>query len=1329
MKPIRESYWKINSVLAASYFLLGVLCSRISGGELLVPVLFLPEGVSLAAALFFGWRCALGVFSGQLALALFNEVSLAGALSVASVNALEVVLAAQLARRWGISSELSRFNDYVKFALLIIFVLQPFSALVSNLLLGILGQMPSFEAYWDVVILWWSANVLAQLLITPALLTLLTGESLLKDIKPLDVLTVLMLPLLTLGVFVIEKSDLSVVIALLLPMTLLAAYKIQLGLFSISAAVSAFVASLATSYGIGPFVQYAPHSYTHLNVLFFGTFIPAQLICLLFKEVKLEKKHVLDLSEERIRFLTYFDSLTGLPNRQLAESLLLPAMEDSGSIHQDCAVVLIDLDDFKLVNEVHGQQFGDALLIEAVSRIKSCLRPNDHLCRIGGDEFLAILPNLESRSVLNSRVDAIMLALSGTVVVKNRQIQLNASCGIVTIRPREHVAPEVIINNAEVSLLAAKRDGKNNHKHYTPLVHESAAQFSSLTEGLHFALDRNELMIHFQPQVDLSSEKIVGVEALLRWQAPGLGVFSPSSFIAIAERSGLIVPIGAWVIRAVCKQIAQWKNRGLPTVMVTINISVKQIERSDVCGVIQSALNEYGIDPSQVCLEVTESALLEEDKSISRFIHQIGKMGVNLAIDDFGTGFSNLTNIRRLKVNRIKIDKAFVQSIVQSETDRNIVKSVIDLANGINAIAVAEGVEDEATTSMLKSLGCQQAQGYYFARPMSALDFEQRIMDGSNTSQFIPSLKKVEDSVLSDTQTTVSGEKFQLLFEHAPIGMALVDHATGGFKDVNQVLLDWTGYTKTELLNLSYWDITPRTYEAQELVQIEELNRTGRFGPNNKEYIRKDGSRFPIRISGFKTISETGAPLVWGLIEKLDALPGSLEAKPSVTNLDHLNILFDAVCMVDESGRFVYVSQAAERIFGYAPEEMMGKPMIDFVYPEDREQTLSVAGRVMTGDFVNHFENRYLRKDGRVVDILWSARWSNTDRLRVAVARDITERKRNETRLLAMYNISEAANQAFDLGAFLKKIFKIIATKYVNSELMIVLYDSGSHQLRICEIPDSIFDNSADKIQVPETLCKAVIKAGEIIRLEGEAVKIHPDYASLSVGMIPEVVMAIPMSESGNCHGVLILREFQGVRNPAGIDDEFLVYTANQIALVIERFELQEALRQKALYDELTRLPNRGLFNDRLVAAMNHVKRDHKKLALIYFDINNFKWINDTYGHLVGDLLLKMISDRLSGSIRASDTVARIGGDEFVCLLDGDLDSNDVAKLAAKIRKQVDGPAVINGYNLEVSVSVGWAIYPDQAETTDALMSLADHAMYADKARIKSEDARKTANI
>lgn len=1329
MKPIRESYWTINSALAASYFLLGVLCSRISGGELLVPVLFLPEGVSLAAALFFGWRCAFGVFAGQLALALFNEVSLAGALCVASVNALEVVLAAQLAHRWRVGSELLRFNDYVKFALLIIVVLQPFSALVSNLLLGMLGQMPTFEAYWDVVILWWSANVLAQLLITPALLTLLRGESLLKDIKPLDALTALMLPLLTLSVFVIQKSDLSLVIALLLPMTLLAAYRMQLGVFSISAAVSAFMASLATSYGVGPFVQYAPHSYTHLNVLFFGTFIPAQLICLLFKEVKLEQKHVLDLSEERIRFLTYFDALTGLPNRKLAESLILPALEDSGFLQQDCAVALFDLDDFKHVNEIHGQKLGDSLLIQAVSRIKACLRPNDHLCRIGADEFLAILPNLESRTVLNDLLDQVMSALSGSVVIKNREIQLNASCGIVTIRPREQVPPDIIISNAEVALLAAKRAGKGRRQQYTPLVHQSAAQFSSLTEGLQFAVEREELLIHYQPQIDILTKSVVGAEALLRWQAPGLGVLSPSSFIAIAERSGLIVSIGAWVIRSVCRQIAQWKKMGLPPIMITINVSVQQIQRSDVGNLIQRALDEYSLDPGQVCLEVTESALLEEDEALSRFIHKLDKLGVNLAIDDFGTGFSNLANIRGLKVNRIKIDKAFVQSILESETDRQIVKSVIELAHSVNAIPVAEGVENEATASMLKSLGCQLAQGYYFARPMSAQDFAQRIMDASNTSQCIASLKRAEDSVRSDTQTTVSGDKFQLLFEHAPIGMALVDHATGGFKDVNRVLLDWTGYTKAELLNLSYWDITPRTYEAQELVQIDELNRTGRFGPNNKEYIRKDGSRFPIRISGFKTIDEAGLPHVWGLIEKLDALPTSSETKPSVTNLDHLNILFDAVCMVDESGRFVYVSQAAERIFGYEPEEMIGKPMIDFVYPEDREQTLSVAGRVMTGDFVNHYENRYLRKDGRVVDILWSARWSNNDRLRVAVARDITERKRNETRLLALYNISDAANQAFDLGAFVKRISKIILTKYINSDLMIVLYDSGSHQLRICENPDSIYDNSEDQIRIPEALCKAVIKAGEVIRLEGESVKVHPDYSTLSVGGTPEVVMAIPVSESGNCHGVLILRQFQGVLNSTGMDEEFLVYTANQIALVLERFELQEALQQKALYDELTRLPNRGLFNDRLVAALNRVRRDHKKLALIYFDINNFKWVNDTYGHLVGDLLLKTMAERLSGSIRASDTVARIGGDEFVCLLEGDLSSNDVAKLVAKIRKQVDGPAAIDGYNLELSASVGWAICPDQAETMDALMSFADHAMYADKARIKSENARKTAKV
>ena len=532
-------------------------------------------------------------------------------------------------------------------------------------------------------------------------------------------------------------------------------------------------------------------------------------------------------------------------------------------------------------------------------------------------------------------------------------------------------------------------------------------------------------------------------------------------------------------------------------------------------------------------------------------------------------------------------------------------------------------------------------------------------------------------------------------------------------------MLKWTGYSKDELLKLSFWDITPRSYEAQELAQIDELNQTGRCGPSNKEYIRRDGSRFPIRLSGFKSVDQDGTPIVWGIIDNLELLPTKGQVEPSVAGLDHLNILFDAICMVDESGSFVFVSQAAERIFGYAPEEMIGKRMIDFVYADDVEQTLKTANRVMTGDLVNHFENRYLRKDGRLVDILWSARWSNVDRLRIAVARDITERKRSEKRLLTLYNISEAANQATDLQSFLKQLDKILVNKLGNADLMVVLRDPKTDELRLVE-PLDAQDSHARHINLPpERLCREVIRSGNLLRLEGDALKQCPDYSSLAMGDALELWIGVPMSEAGKCLGLLVIKGYQTESTGHKIDDDFLVYVSNQIALVVERLELQEALRQKAMYDVLTRLPNRALFNDSVTASMNRVKREGKKMALMFVDVNDLKWVNDTYGHAAGDLLLQTIGDRLSASIRASDTVARIGGDEFVCLFEGDLTEESVATLTTKIRSRVDGWATINDCTLAVSVSLGTAIFPDHGESIDALMSFADNAMYADKARIK----------
>ncbi|MGE8146842.1 diguanylate cyclase domain-containing protein [Pseudomonas frederiksbergensis] len=429
----------------------------------------------------------------------------------------------------------------------------------------------------------------------------------------------------------------------------------------------------------------------------------------------------------------------------------------------------------------------------------------------------------------------------------------------------------------------------------------------------------------------------------------------------------------------------------------------------------------------------------------------------------------------------------------------------------------------------------------------------------------------------------------------------------------------------------------------------------------------------------------------------------------------YIDLLLDAVCAVDKQGRFVFVSAACERIFGYTPEELVGQPMIDLVHPADRQRTLDAAREIMGGEPKLNFENRYLRKDGGVVHILWSARWSEVDQLRIAVARDITERKQAESRQAALYAISEAAHAAEDLLALFKRIHTIIGEWLPALNFSVALYDEHCAQLNF---PYHV-DDREHQPELPGTvtgrLCAEVIRSGQPILLTPDHDELPEGFEVLVAGQDSPCWLGVPLNSQNGTIGALIVKSEAGGERYTEQDKELLQYVCAQVATAIERKQLHARLQHMAQYDQLTQLPNRELLRDRLKASLALARSEGGRMALLYVDLDRFKQVNDTHGHAVGDMLLQAVANRIKGCVRDTDTVARIGGDEFVVLLHSIQAAEDADSVAGKIRQVLLQPLRLDGHSLNIEPSIGAALYPEHGTEEKQLFRYADEAMYAVK--------------
>lgn len=439
----------------------------------------------------------------------------------------------------------------------------------------------------------------------------------------------------------------------------------------------------------------------------------------IFSDITLRKR-----TEQRLVYLAHYDDLTGLPNRALfyerVSRALYHAQQHSGLV----AVMFLDLDRFKYVNDTWGHVIGDLLLKEVAYRLAECLNKTDTVARLGGDDFAIVLEHVKNTKEIALIAQTVLNVMLSPFYLQGHETFVTASIGI-SFYPNDGEDVDTLLKNADAAMYRAKERGRNNYQFFISQMNVHAHERMLLETKLRYALERSEFVLYYQPQLHLASGLIVGAEVLLRWQHPEMGLVLPYHFVSLAEETGLIVPIGEWVLRYTCLQHQQWRDQGKPILRMSVNLSSRQFQRSELVKDVARVVDSTDVDPNLLELELTESTLMQDVDMANKILHQFKEMGIHLAIDDFGTGYSSLSYLKRFPIDKLKIDQSFVRDIPMDKDDMTITRAIVALARSLNLTVIAEGVETLAQQAFLKSLRCDEIQGFLIGRPLPAEDFIQ----------------------------------------------------------------------------------------------------------------------------------------------------------------------------------------------------------------------------------------------------------------------------------------------------------------------------------------------------------------------------------------------------------------------------------------------------------------------------------------------------------------------------------------------------------------------------------------------------------------------------
>jgi diguanylate cyclase len=434
----------------------------------------------------------------------------------------------------------------------------------------------------------------------------------------------------------------------------------------------------------------------------------------------------LEVANKQLRHLATHDALTGLPNRVLMDDRLSQAAVQAERHGESFAIVLLDLDRFKLVNDSLGHRAGDELLKEVARRLKSVVRNVDTVARLGGDEFVLIVNPGGEQDSAQHVAQRIIDAMRAPVRVAGVEVHTSPSIGIA-VYPRDATNIEVLLAHADAAMYCAKQRGRNNFQCFTPEMTTATQEKVQLETDLHVALEHNQFELHYQPKVNTKTGVVHGAEALLRWRHPVRGEIQPADFIHIAEECGLIGAIGTWVMNEACRQARAWQLDGLPSMRIAVNLSASQFRQGNVVAMIRNALEQAGLEPQFLEVELTESAVMTDPEESIAILERLSEMGVLVSVDDFGTGYSSMSYLRRFPIDKLKIDRGFISQVTSRPEEASIVRAIISLAHSLKLKVVAEGVESTDQLDFLKTLGCDQYQGYHFSRALPSSQFEELI--------------------------------------------------------------------------------------------------------------------------------------------------------------------------------------------------------------------------------------------------------------------------------------------------------------------------------------------------------------------------------------------------------------------------------------------------------------------------------------------------------------------------------------------------------------------------------------------------------------------------
>ncbi len=449
--------------------------------------------------------------------------------------------------------------------------------------------------------------------------------------------------------------------------------------------------------------------------------------------------------ERRVNRLAYHDRLTDLPNQMLLMDRLNQAIIAARFYNQMVAVLFIDLDQLKRINATLGHASGDQLLQAVADRLRKALYETDTVTRIGGDEFAVLLPKITRMQDVTRVTEKIFNALTPSFMISGREISVNSNIG-VSIFPNDGEDAETLLNNANAAVTVAKEQGRNSYQFYSPAMNAHSLERLVIANDLRQAMQNQELRVYYQPIVDLETGKIAGAEALVRWERPHVGLVSPAKFIPVAEETGLIVPIGEWVLRTACIQNKKWQASGLSPINISVNVSPHQFYQSNLPELVAKVLTESGLNPTHLKLEITETAIIQNAEQTIKALHELSAMGVKLSIDDFGKGYWPLSYLTSFPIDHLKIDLSFVQNVTQNPNDRAIVKAIISMAHSLKLEVVAEGVETEDQLEFFQRSSCDFVQGYLFSKPVPIQEFTKMLSEDKKLD-----LKKVKVSRSSGT--------------------------------------------------------------------------------------------------------------------------------------------------------------------------------------------------------------------------------------------------------------------------------------------------------------------------------------------------------------------------------------------------------------------------------------------------------------------------------------------------------------------------------------------------------------------------------------------------